>query len=70
MHRFAVRVEQRQGRERVVGVFIVQARQQNVAIGEHLNVAGHGFEARFELADDAALFTERQIRRAVFQQSG
>ncbi|MNO10437.1 hypothetical protein D3C81_2343090 [compost metagenome] len=48
----------------------MQAGQQNAPVGPDQHFATHGLEAGFELADDTALFAERQIRRAIRKQAG
>ncbi|MCY1465829.1 hypothetical protein D9M71_840270 [compost metagenome] len=53
-----------------MSIFVMQAGEQNVAVGQHLNLAAHGFEARLELPDYAALIAECQVRRAIFEQTG
>ncbi|MNF95679.1 hypothetical protein D3C84_784430 [compost metagenome] len=69
LDRLTLRVEQCQCRKRAVLAFVLQASDQDVSIGQHLHLARHGLETRFELADDTALSAKGQVRRTVLQQT-
>ncbi|MNN64765.1 hypothetical protein D3C81_1802210 [compost metagenome] len=51
-------------------VFVLQAGQQDIAVGHDQNLGAHGLESRFELPDDAALPAECEICRPILQQAG
>ncbi|MNN19487.1 hypothetical protein D3C81_1327310 [compost metagenome] len=51
-------------------VFVLQAGQQDIAVGQDQDLGAHGFEPRLELPDDTALFAEREVCATILQQAG
>ncbi|MNV91108.1 hypothetical protein D3C71_1855660 [compost metagenome] len=58
----SVLIKPRQGWQRTMGAFILQAGQQDPPIGQFLNLAACGFKAAFELPGQTALGAKAQIR--------